>query len=90
MNKNGLVMEDAYNREKWQVVKSITIRNPANSVNGEEAGSKLNRWWWSRFCPNKAVVPVIWWPKYADSTVRRFCETLSLLFWSAHSMAIFI
>jgi len=32
--------------DKWQkVVKSMIIRNPANSVDGKETGSKLNRWW---------------------------------------------
>jgi len=42
MYKSGLVMKDAW--EKWtEVVKSMTIRNPANSVNGEETGSKLKR-----------------------------------------------
>jgi len=44
MNKSRLVMEDAYNRDKWrEVVKSMTIRNPENSVDGEETGSKLYR-----------------------------------------------
>jgi len=44
MNENGLVMEDAYNRDKWrEVVKSMTIRNPANPVDEEKTGSKLNR-----------------------------------------------
>jgi len=38
-------MKDAQDRDKWrEVVKSITIRNLANSVNEEETGSKLN-WW---------------------------------------------
>jgi len=41
--KNGLVMKDACDREKWREVKSMTIRNPTNSVNGEETGSKLKR-----------------------------------------------
>jgi len=41
-NKNGQVM-DACDREKWRkVVKSMTKRNPVNSVDGEETGSKLN------------------------------------------------
>jgi len=45
MHKNGLVMENACDRDKWrEVVKSMTIRNLANSVDGEETGSKLNRW----------------------------------------------
>jgi len=44
MHKNGLVMKDACDRDKWrEMVKSMTIRNPANSVNGKETGSKLNR-----------------------------------------------
>jgi len=52
MHKNGLVMKDACDRDKWrEVMKSMTIRNPANSVNGEETGSKLNRWWsWEKMC----------------------------------------
>jgi len=37
-------MEDPYIWDKWrEVVKSMTIQNPANSVDGEETGSKLNR-----------------------------------------------
>jgi len=44
MHKNGLVMKDVRDRDKWQkVVKSMTIQNPTNSVNEEETGSKLNR-----------------------------------------------
>jgi len=44
MHKNELVMKDACDRDKWRkVMKSMTIRNPANSVNGVETGSKLNR-----------------------------------------------
>jgi len=40
IDKNG----DVYNRDKWrEVVKSRTMHNPANSVDGEETGSKLNR-----------------------------------------------
>ena len=36
MKKNGLVKEDACNRTKWQgVVKTMIIRNPANSVEGK-------------------------------------------------------
>jgi len=43
MHKNGLVMKDACDCDKWQeVVISMTIRNPANSVNREETRSKLN------------------------------------------------
>jgi len=35
-------MKDACDRDKWRkVVKSMTIQNPANPVNGEEIGSKL-------------------------------------------------
>jgi len=48
MHKNGLVMKDVCDRDKWgEVVKSMTIRNPVNSVNGEETGLKLIWWWWS-------------------------------------------
>ena len=37
MNKNGLVKDVACDRTKWQrVVKSMAIRTPANSVNGEK------------------------------------------------------
>jgi len=42
MKKNELV-KDIY-RDKWRkVVKSMNIQNPANSVDGKETGSKLNR-----------------------------------------------
>ena len=35
MKKNGQVEEDACNRTKWRgVIKTMTIRNPANSVDG--------------------------------------------------------
>ena len=34
--KNGLVKEDACDRTKWRgVVKAMTIRNPANFVEGD-------------------------------------------------------
>ena len=34
MKKNGLVKEDASDRAKWRgVVKTMTIRNPANCLN---------------------------------------------------------
>ena len=40
MKKNVLVKEDACNRTKWPgVVKTIIIRNPANSVDGYNTGS---------------------------------------------------
>ena len=40
MKKNGLVKEDACNRTKWRgLVKTISIRNPANSVDGDSTGS---------------------------------------------------
>jgi len=43
MKKNELGKEDVYNRDKWRkVVKSMTMRNPANSVDGKETESKLN------------------------------------------------
>jgi len=39
MHNDGLVMKDACDRDKWrEMVKSM---NPANSVDGEETGSKL-------------------------------------------------
>ena len=42
MKKNGLVKEDACDRTKWRgVVKTMTIRNPANSVDGDNTGSKM-------------------------------------------------
>ena len=35
MKKNGLVKEDAYYQTKWRdVVKTMTIQNPANSDDG--------------------------------------------------------
>ena len=40
MKKNGLVKEDASDRTKWQgVVKTITIENTANSVDGDNTES---------------------------------------------------
>jgi len=48
MKKHGLMKDDAHctvahNRDKWrQAVKTMTTRNPANYVDGEENGSKLN------------------------------------------------
>ena len=42
MKKNGLVKEDACDQTKWRgVVKTITIRNPANSVDGDNTGSNM-------------------------------------------------
>ena len=42
MKKNGLVKEDACNQTKWRgVVKTIIIRNPANSVDGNYTGSNM-------------------------------------------------
>ena len=42
MKKNGLGKEDACDRTKWRViVKTMTIRNPANSVDGENTGSNM-------------------------------------------------
>ena len=42
MKKNGLVKEDACDRTKWRgVVKTMTIRNPANSVDGDNTGSNI-------------------------------------------------
>ena len=38
MKKNGQVKEDACDRTKWRgVVKTMTIRNPANSVDNTES-----------------------------------------------------
>ena len=40
MKKNGLVKEDECNGTKWRsVVKTMTIRNLANSVDGDNTGS---------------------------------------------------
>ena len=42
MKKNGLGKEDACDRTKWQgVVKTMTVRNPANSVDGNNNGSNM-------------------------------------------------
>ena len=42
MKKNGLMKEDACNRTKWRgVVKTMTIRNPANSVDRDNTGSNI-------------------------------------------------
>ena len=42
MTKNGLVKEDACNQTKWRgVVKTMTIRNPANSVDGDNTGFNM-------------------------------------------------
>ena len=42
MKKNELVKEDACDRTKWQsVVKTIIVRNPANSVDGDNTGPNM-------------------------------------------------
>ena len=42
MKKNGLVKEDACDRTKWRgVVKTMTIRNPADSVDEDNTGSNM-------------------------------------------------
>ena len=42
MKKNGLLKKDACNRTKWGgVVETMTIRNPANSVDGDNTGSNM-------------------------------------------------
>ena len=42
MKKNALGREDACDRTKWQgMVKTMTIQNPANSVNGDNTGSNM-------------------------------------------------
>ena len=42
MKKNGLVKEDECDRTKLRgVVKKMTIRNPANSVDGDNTGSNV-------------------------------------------------
>jgi len=35
--KKGLMKEDAHNRDKWlRVVKTMTVRSPANCVDGKK------------------------------------------------------
>ena len=47
MKKNGLGKEDACDRTKWRgIVKTMTIRNLANSVDGENTGSNM---WYDDF-----------------------------------------
>ena len=42
MKKNRLGKEDACDRAKWRgIVKTMTVRNPANSVDGENTGSNM-------------------------------------------------
>ena len=42
MKKSGRVKEDTCYRTKWQgVVKTMTIRNPANSIYGDNTGSNM-------------------------------------------------
>ena len=42
VKKKGLVKQDACNRTKWRgVVKTMTIRNPVNSVDGDNTGSNM-------------------------------------------------
>ena len=42
MKKNGLEKEDACDRTKWRgIVKTMTIRNSANSVDGENTGFNM-------------------------------------------------
>ena len=42
IKKNGLVIEDACDRTKWRgLVKTITIQNPANSVDRHNTGSNM-------------------------------------------------
>ena len=42
MKKNGRVNEDACDRTKWRgVVKTMTIRNPINSVDGDNTRSNM-------------------------------------------------
>ena len=42
MKKNGLGKEDACDRTKWRgMVKTMTIRNLANSVHGNNTGSNM-------------------------------------------------
>ena len=41
-NKNGPVKKDASDRRKWRgVVKAMTIRNPTNSIDGDNTGSNM-------------------------------------------------
>ena len=42
IKKNGLGKEDACDRTKWRgMVKTMTIRNPANSVDVDNTGSNM-------------------------------------------------
>ena len=42
IKKNGLVKEDACDRTKWwSIVKTMTIRNPANSVDRDNTTSNV-------------------------------------------------
>ena len=42
MKKNGLVKEDPCDQRKWRgVVKRMTMRNPAISVDGDNTGSNM-------------------------------------------------
>ena len=42
MKKNGLGKEDACDRTKWQGMgKTMTIRNPTNSIDGDNTGSNM-------------------------------------------------
>ena len=42
MKKNGLGKEDACDPTKWRgTVKTMTIRNPANFIDGENTGSNM-------------------------------------------------
>ena len=42
MKKNGLGKEDACDQRKWRgVVKTMIIRNPSNSVDGDNIGSNM-------------------------------------------------
>ena len=42
MKKNGPVKHNACDRTKWRgMVKTMTIRNPANSVDGDNTGSSM-------------------------------------------------
>ena len=51
MKKNGLVKEDACDQAKWRgVVKTMTIRNSANFIDGNNTG--LNMW-----CDDKVDCP---------------------------------
>ena len=63
MKKNGLVVEDKCDRTKWRgVVKTMTIQNPANSVDGDNPDPKCdddNYTWESKACQGVQLMPCL-------------------------------